>query len=164
MDSQPNVVLISITSMVIPNLAPREKHILHTYTSRTQSYDLWYGLDCRRVEYKKHKAKRFDVMRIVVQSVLGAIFSQEKHEVKLVGAPLTHQQFLQRNGGTYRCTIHTGEVIYGMGVSDLGNNETPREDKRNDGIGEHTNYKIKPCDDESNCYLQSKDSMCPSNV
>lgn len=42
----------------------------------------------------KLKAKRFEVMRGAIESVLGTGFSQEKCEVTLVGTPLKYQWFL----------------------------------------------------------------------
>lgn len=108
-DAQQNVVLISIPSVVSPNLAPMGKHVLHAYTPGTEPYDLWAGLDRRSAEYKKLKAERSEVMWRAVERVLGPGFSRDKCEVKLVGTPLTHQRFLRRNKGTYGPAIRAGE-------------------------------------------------------
>jgi len=44
-----------------------------------------------------------------VERAIGAGFSRDKCEVKLVGTPLTHQRFLRRNRGTYGPAIEAGK-------------------------------------------------------
>ncbi|XP_062177618.1 prolycopene isomerase, chloroplastic [Alnus glutinosa] len=108
-DADQNVVLISVPSVLSPDLAPPGKHVLHAYTPGTEPYGLWEGLDRRSSEYKKLKAERSEVMWRAVERALGAGFSREKCEVKLVGTPLTHQRFLRRNRGTYGPAIQAGK-------------------------------------------------------
>ncbi|XP_059653611.1 prolycopene isomerase, chloroplastic isoform X2 [Cornus florida] len=57
-DADQNVVLISVPSVLSPDLAPRGKHVLHAYTPGTEPFGLWEGLDRRSTEYKELKAKR----------------------------------------------------------------------------------------------------------
>ncbi|XP_057821819.2 prolycopene isomerase 2, chloroplastic isoform X1 [Cryptomeria japonica] len=111
-DAEQNVVLISIPSVVSPNLAPKGKHVLHAYTPGTEPYDLWAGLDRRSAEYKQLKAQRSEVMWKAVERALGPGFSRDKCEVKLVGTPLTHQRFLRRNRGTYGPAIRAGQELF----------------------------------------------------
>nr|ATB19528.1 putative FAD/NAD(P)-binding oxidoreductase family protein [Microbiota decussata] len=111
-DAEQNVVLISIPSVVSPNLAPKGKHVLHAYTPGTEPYDLWAGLDRRSAEYKQLKAQRSEVMWKAVERALGPGFSRDKCEVKLVGTPLTHQRFLRRNRGTYGPAIRAGQESF----------------------------------------------------
>lgn len=47
-DSEQNVVLISIPSIMDPSLAPAGKHTLHAYLPATEPYHLWEGLDRQR--------------------------------------------------------------------------------------------------------------------
>ncbi|GLJ17046.1 hypothetical protein SUGI_0294930 [Cryptomeria japonica] len=77
-DAEQNVVLISIPSVVSPNLAPKGKHVLHAYTPGTEPYDLWAGLDRRSAEYKQLKAQRSEVMWKAVERALGPGFSRDK--------------------------------------------------------------------------------------
>ncbi|OMO92297.1 Carotene isomerase [Corchorus olitorius] len=111
-DADQNVVLISVPSVLSPNLAPPGKHILHAYTPGTEPFELWEGLDRRSAEYKKLKAERSEVMWRAVERALGSGFSREKCEVKLVGTPLTHQRFLRRNRGTYGPAIQAGQGTF----------------------------------------------------
>ncbi|XP_059447370.1 prolycopene isomerase, chloroplastic [Corylus avellana] len=108
-DADQNVVLISVPSVLSPDLAPPGKHVLHAYTPGTEPYGLWEGLDRRSSEYKTLKAERSEVMWRAVERALGAGFSRDKCEVKLVGTPLTHQRFLRRNRGTYGPAIQAGK-------------------------------------------------------
>lgn len=63
-DADQNVVLISVPSVLSPDLAPPGKHVLHAYTPGTEPFGLWEGLDRRSTEYKKLKAERSEVLEI----------------------------------------------------------------------------------------------------
>ncbi|KAK4476819.1 hypothetical protein RD792_015979 [Penstemon davidsonii] len=111
-DADQNVVLISVPSVLSPDLAPPGKHVLHAYTPGTEPFELWEGLDRRSNEYKELKNRRSEVMWKGVERALGSGFSRDKCEVKLVGTPLTHQRFLRRNRGTYGPAIKAGENTF----------------------------------------------------
>ncbi|XP_031127397.1 prolycopene isomerase 1, chloroplastic isoform X2 [Ipomoea triloba] len=111
-DADQNVVLISVPSVLSPNLAPPGKHILHAYTPGTEPFEIWEGLDRKSSEYKNLKAERSEVMWKAVERALGPGFSRDKCEVKLVGTPLTHQRFLRRNRGTYGPAILAGKDTF----------------------------------------------------
>lgn len=64
-DADQNVVLISVPSVLSPDLAPPGKHVLHAYTPGTEPYTLWEGLDRRSSEYKNLKAERSEVFIIL---------------------------------------------------------------------------------------------------
>ncbi|KAL2339336.1 hypothetical protein Fmac_013782 [Flemingia macrophylla] len=107
-DADQNVVLISIPSVLSPNLAPPGKHLLHAYMPGTEPFELWEGLDRRSAEYRNLKAERSEVMWRAVERAVGQGFSRDKCEVKLVGSPLTHERFLRRNRGTYGPAVEAG--------------------------------------------------------
>ncbi|KAL3367825.1 hypothetical protein AABB24_008941 [Solanum stoloniferum] len=111
-DADQNVVLISVPSVLSPDLAPPGKHVLHAYTPGTEPFEIWEGLDRRSNEYKNLKAERSEVMWKAVEKALGPGFNREKCEVKLVGTPLTHQRFLRRNRGTYGPAILAGKGTF----------------------------------------------------
>ncbi|XAR56292.1 Prolycopene isomerase [Bertholletia excelsa] len=111
-DADQNVVLISVPSVLSPNLAPPGKHVLHAYTPGTEPFGLWEGLDRKSTEYKELKAERSEVMWRAVERALGPGFDRDKCEVKLVGTPLTHQRFLRRNRGTYGPAIEAGKATF----------------------------------------------------
>lgn len=60
-DADQNVVLISVPSVLSPDLAPPGKHVLHAYTPGTEPFGLWEGLDRGSSDYKKLKAERSEV-------------------------------------------------------------------------------------------------------
>nr|XP_025667972.1 prolycopene isomerase, chloroplastic [Arachis hypogaea] len=111
-DADQNVVLISVPSVLSPNLAPPGKHVLHAYMPGTEPFELWEGLDRTSAEYRKLKAERSEVMWKAVERVLGEGFKREKCEVKLVGSPLTHERFLRRNRGTYGPALQAGKETF----------------------------------------------------
>lgn len=61
-DADQNVVLISVPSVLSPDLAPPGKHVLHAYLPGTEPFDLWKGLDRRSAAYKDLKAERSEVL------------------------------------------------------------------------------------------------------
>ncbi|KAK9286276.1 hypothetical protein L1049_014665 [Liquidambar formosana] len=111
-DADQNVVLISVPSVLSPNVAPPGKHILHAYTPGTEPFGLWEGLERTSAEYRKLKAERAEVLWRAVERAVGPGFNREKCEVKLVGTPLTHQRFLRRNRGTYGPAIKAGNGTF----------------------------------------------------
>ncbi|XP_021736653.1 prolycopene isomerase, chloroplastic-like [Chenopodium quinoa] len=111
-DADQNVVLISVPSVLSPDLAPPGKHVLHAYTPGTEPFEIWEGLDRRSDEYKKLKAERAEVMWGAVERALGPGFNRDKCEVKMIGTPLTHQRFLRRNRGTYGPAIEAGKGTF----------------------------------------------------
>ncbi|KAI8028228.1 hypothetical protein LOK49_LG02G02777 [Camellia lanceoleosa] len=111
-DADQNVVLISIPSVLSPDLAPPGKHVLHAYMPGTEPFGLWEGLDRKSAEYKELKAKRSEVLWMAVERAVGPGFDREKCEVKLVGTPLTHRRFLRRNRGTYGPAIQAGKGTF----------------------------------------------------
>lgn len=60
-DADQNVVLVSVPSVLSPDLAPPGKHVLHAYMPGTEPFGLWKGLDRRSDDYKKLKAERSEV-------------------------------------------------------------------------------------------------------
>ncbi|KAH7287468.1 hypothetical protein KP509_32G057300 [Ceratopteris richardii] len=111
-DAPQNVVLISVPSVLDPNLAPKGKHVLHAYTPGTEPYDLWSGLDRRSKEYSRLKSERSEVLWKAVERALGPAFSRDKCEVQLIGTPLTHERFLRRNRGTYGPAFQAGKDMF----------------------------------------------------
>lgn len=111
-DADQNVVLISVPSVLSPNLAPPGKHVLHAYTPGTEPFGKWEGLDRNSAEYRNLKATRAEVIWKAVERALGPGFSRKKCEVKLVGTPLTHQRYLRRNRGTYGPAIEAGKDTF----------------------------------------------------
>uniref|UniRef100_A0A061RCQ2 Carotene isomerase n=1 Tax=Tetraselmis sp. GSL018 TaxID=582737 RepID=A0A061RCQ2_9CHLO len=105
-DTEQNVVLICIASVIDPDLAPEGKHVLHAYTPATEPYELWEGLKRNSPEYKKLKEERSQVLWRAVERVIPDI--RERVEVELVGTPLTHERFNRRHRGTYGPAVVAG--------------------------------------------------------
>lgn len=60
-DADQNVVLISVPSVLSPDLAPPGKHVLHAYLPGTEPFGIWEGLDRKSTEYKQLKDERSEV-------------------------------------------------------------------------------------------------------
>ncbi|CAD7702081.1 unnamed protein product [Ostreobium quekettii] len=109
-DSEQNVALISIASVIDPDFAPPGKHSLHAYVPATEPWDLWKDIDRRSEEYKRLKEERSQVLWNAVERVVPDI--RKRAEVVHVGTPLTHQRFLRRHKGTYGPGIKAGEGTF----------------------------------------------------
>ncbi|MED6201468.1 hypothetical protein PIB30_095360 [Stylosanthes scabra] len=111
-EAEQNVVLISVPTVLSPDLAPPGKHVLHAYIAGTEPFELWEGLDHKSAEYRKLKAERSEVIWKAVERALGKGFKREKCEVKLVGSPLTHQRYLRRSRGTFGPELQPGKDTF----------------------------------------------------
>lgn len=60
-DTEQNVVLISIASVADPTMAPEGKHVLYAYTPATEPFSIWEGLDWKSEEYARLKEERSQV-------------------------------------------------------------------------------------------------------
>lgn len=109
-DSQQNLVLVSIPSVLDPSLAPEGMHALHAYTPATEPYDLWKGLDRKSPEYAKLKEERSQVLWKAIERTIPDI--RQRVDVVQVGTPLTHERFLRRHRGTYGPAVVAGTDIF----------------------------------------------------
>jgi len=109
-DAEQNLVLLSIPSVLDPDMAPDGYHSLHAYTPATEPYDLWKGMDRKSEEYKKFKEERSQVLWKAVERVIPDVRSRV--DVELIGTPLTHERFLRRHRGSYGPAIVAGEKVF----------------------------------------------------
>jgi len=109
-DSEQNVVLVSIPSVVDPNFAPPGKHALHTYLPASEPWELWKDLDRKSDEYKRLKEERSQILWTTIEKFIPDI--RERTEVSVVGSPLTHARYLRRHKGTYGPSIKAGEGLF----------------------------------------------------
>lgn len=105
-----NVVLMSIPSILDPNLAPPGKHNIHVYTPGNEPYYLWQGLDRKSKAYQQLKHERSQPMWQALERVIPDI--RRRCELTLVGTPLTHERFLRRDRGSYGPAIRAGEQLF----------------------------------------------------
>lgn len=98
-DAEDNVVLISIPSVLDPSLAPPGKHVVHAYTAGCTDFAPFADLDRRSAEYRDYKEARAEVLWRCLEQVIPD--ARERVEVELVGSPITHRRFNNRDAGTY---------------------------------------------------------------
>lgn len=75
-DADQNVVLISVPSVLSPDLAPPGKHVLHAYLPGTEPFDLWKGYDRKSAAYKELKAERSEVRTCIYLYKSNIVISQ----------------------------------------------------------------------------------------
>ncbi|MBD2463583.1 NAD(P)/FAD-dependent oxidoreductase [Oscillatoria sp. FACHB-1407] len=109
-DAPQNVVVVSIPSVLDPDLAPPGKHSIHAYTPATEPYELWAGLNRNSDRYHQLKQERAEVLWKALERIIPDI--RDRCEVTLVGTPLTHERFLRRDRGSYGPAIAAGEGLF----------------------------------------------------
>jgi len=109
-DSERNVINISIPSCLDPSLAPAGSHTAHVYTAANEPWAPWEGLDRRSEEYAALKEERSQVLWEALENVIPDV--RQREQVKLVGTPLTHKRFVRRERGTYGAALVAGEQAW----------------------------------------------------
>lgn len=109
-DAPQNVVLVSIPSVLDPDLAPPGKHCIHAYTPATEPYELWAGLQRNSDRYQQLKDERAQVLWRAIERFIPDL--RDRCEVTLVGTPLTHERFLRRDRGSYGPAIAAGQGLF----------------------------------------------------
>eukprot|EP00596_Hydrurales_sp_CCMP1899_P002208 CAMPEP_0119045880 /NCGR_PEP_ID=MMETSP1177-20130426/43103_1 /TAXON_ID=2985 /ORGANISM="Ochromonas sp, Strain CCMP1899" /LENGTH=494 /DNA_ID=CAMNT_0007018317 /DNA_START=320 /DNA_END=1801 /DNA_ORIENTATION=+ len=145
-DAPGNVIVVSVSSLLDPSLAPTGRHVIHAYTAGNEPYDVWAKFDrstkkgnTGEKETVEHKAE-FEKLREDRSACLWEAIEREIPDVrqrtivKLVGTPLTHARFNRRYQGTYGPAIAAGKGTF-------PGQKTPLEglyrcgDSTNPGIG-----------------------------
>ena len=80
-DSEQNVVLISIASVVDSTLAPKGKHTLHAYLPATEPFEIWQNLKQGTPEYEQLKKERSQVLWKAVERIIPDIRSRIEIEM-----------------------------------------------------------------------------------
>jgi phytoene dehydrogenase-like protein len=98
-DAPRNLVLVSVASLLDPSLAPEGGHVVHAYTPATEPYASWEGLERTSAEYRRKKEEAATVLWEAIERQIPDV--RQRAKVTLVGTPLTHERFLQRERGSY---------------------------------------------------------------
>lgn len=95
MEEPEGTIFVSIPTLLDPDLAPAEHHIIHTFTPSWLKD--WQGLSPKEYEAKKEAAAAKLIARLekIFPGIEAALDFQE------VGTPRTHRRFLNRDDGTY---------------------------------------------------------------
>lgn len=96
--------MISIPSVLDPQLAPAGYHNIHAYT-----LEPWSGWQ-RDAQYSDRKRQRAERLYRAIERVIPDVRSRV--EVELIGTPLTHARFLRRHQGTYGPAIPAGQGLF----------------------------------------------------
>ena len=105
-----NLILISIPSVLDPDLAPPGKHTLHVYTPGSEPYGLWQGMDRSSAAYAEQKQSRSEAMWQALERVIPDI--RQRTALNLTGTPLTHKRYLRRYQGSYGPAIAAGKALF----------------------------------------------------
>jgi len=106
-ESEGNVMIFAIPSLLDPSMAPSGKHVIHGYTAGNEPISMWKDIKRGTPEYEALKEERSQVLWEALEKVIPDVRSRV--EVEMVGTPLTHSRFLRRSNGTYGPLIKAGE-------------------------------------------------------
>jgi prolycopene isomerase len=95
MEDEEGTIFVSIPTLLDPDLAPPEHHIIHTFTPSWM--EQWQGLSPKEYQHKKEEAAERIIKRLE-KIFLGLSAGLDYQEV---GTPRTHRRFLGRDDGTY---------------------------------------------------------------
>lgn len=87
-DSEQNVVLISIASVMDPSLAPKGKHTLHAYLPATEPFEIWQHMKQGTPQYEQLKKERSQVLWEAVERVIPDIRQRTEIEMVRFNLPL----------------------------------------------------------------------------
>ena len=95
MEEEQGTIFVSIPTLLDPDLAPPNRHIIHTFTPSSMVH--WEGITPSEYRAKKQQ----DAMALVKR--LEAIWPglSDRIELMEVGTPRTHRKFLGRINGSY---------------------------------------------------------------
>lgn len=95
MEAEQGTIFVSIPTLLDPDLAPSDHHIIHTFTPSWISH--WQNLSATEYQHRKEAAAERMIER------LEKIFPNLSHHLDYqeVGTPRTHRRFLGREDGTY---------------------------------------------------------------
>ncbi|EAZ89618.1 carotenoid isomerase [Crocosphaera chwakensis] len=95
MEDEQGTIFVSIPTLLDPSLAPKDHHIIHTFTPSYMKE--WQGFSDQEYQHKKEEAASHLVERLekVFPGLIEGLDYQE------VGTPRTHRRFLGRDQGTY---------------------------------------------------------------
>lgn len=95
MEDEQGTVFVSIPTLLDPDLAPPNHHIIHTFTPSWM--EEWQGLSPQDYQHKKEVVAERLIARLekIFPGLSDGLDYQE------VGTPRTHRRFLGRDDGTY---------------------------------------------------------------
>jgi prolycopene isomerase len=95
MEDEQGTIFVSIPTLLDPDLAPPDHHIIHTFTPSWM--EEWQGLSPKAYQHKKEEAAERIIERLekIFPGLTALLDYQE------VGTPRTHRRFLGRDDGTY---------------------------------------------------------------
>jgi prolycopene isomerase len=95
MEAEQGVVFVSMPTLLDPELAPAERHIVHAFTPSSMEH--WQGLT--PAEYRAKKQADSDRLIGRLEAILPGLKGAIRH--REVGTPRSHRRFLGRMGGSY---------------------------------------------------------------
>jgi len=109
-DAPGNVIVVSVPSLLDPDLAPDGYHTIHAYTAGNEPYSVWEpfeDVDTRKdAAYKQLKEERAAPMWEAIKRRCPDI--EDGVVVRQIGTPLTHARFLRRHRGNYGLALAAG--------------------------------------------------------
>jgi phytoene dehydrogenase-like protein len=108
-----NMVVLSMPSLLDPQLAPAGHQVLHGYTPANEPWELWRDLDPDSTAYRELRAERCGLFHRVLGELVPDL--SERIVLELQGTPLTHRRYLRMHQGSYGPAIAADRAPFPSG-------------------------------------------------
>ena len=109
-DAEQNTAVISIPSVLDPEMAPAGHHVLHAYTPASEPWQLWASLDQGSEDYARLKQDRCQIFWSLLEARIPDL--RERCQVVMEGTPLTHRHFLNVHQGSYGPALSAAKGLF----------------------------------------------------
>lgn len=113
-----NHVIISIPTVLDPNLAPPGCHIIHAYAAANEPYDIWTGIESRS-EYLRMKSERCEFLWKAIERSIPDVKTRVLVNANFSASPKTHERFNRRYKGTFGPALRAGEAKFPYPKTDI---------------------------------------------
>ncbi len=110
-----NMVVLSMPSLLQPELAPAGHHVLHGYTPANEPWELWQDLEPGTPAYDQRKQERCQVFWQALERIIPD--ARERAVITLEGTPRTQQRYLNTYRGSYGPALGADQGLFpGIGT------------------------------------------------
>eukprot|EP00468_Gymnochlora_sp_CCMP2014_P007040 CAMPEP_0167746816 /NCGR_PEP_ID=MMETSP0110_2-20121227/3927_1 /TAXON_ID=629695 /ORGANISM="Gymnochlora sp., Strain CCMP2014" /LENGTH=553 /DNA_ID=CAMNT_0007631631 /DNA_START=78 /DNA_END=1739 /DNA_ORIENTATION=+ len=110
-DAPQNLIVISIPSLLDPDMAPDGQHVVHAYLAGNEPYQIYEDAKTKE-EYEDLKETRTRVLWDALERVIPDIRKRVVKGVNMTATPVTHARYLRRHKGAYGPFLPAGRSSY----------------------------------------------------
>ncbi|QFZ91495.2 NAD(P)/FAD-dependent oxidoreductase [Synechococcus elongatus] len=105
-----NMVVLSMPSLLQPDLAPAGHQVLHGYTPANEPWELWRDLEPGSAAYEAQKRDRCQIFWEVLEQLIPDV--RDRAVISLEGTPRTQAHYLNTFQGSYGPAIGADQGLF----------------------------------------------------